>query len=800
MRFSKTRVLATVSIILFVLPAFTGVWHLARDDKKPVIVTQPAGAFSFEIFENTMNVTTFASPDGSKDELWHFLNSAEESIYVEIYGINNPRILDLLHSLHDAKPSLEMKFLLGEGSLGYTSQNDYVANNLTLLGYPVRWTSSTNFTYAHQKFVIIDNETTIVHSGNWAKTSFPEPDGKANREWSIAITDSDVTGFYRSVFDADWRNGTDYDAGTDGTGTALTYTYSTSTYQEPFATPGEFSGPMKVTPIVSPDTSLQGILYCINAAKYTLDIQIPYFTNVGDSGSVDQIIDAILAARARGVTVRVISEESYDWAIVEATFIEHGIPITWQDTRWFTANHNKGIIVDGKIVLVSSINYSDGSINENREAGIIIENEEVAQWFQEIYDFDWGIADGDSMNKTNLYWEPNIPSHLDEINVTVYAHRLNSSWLEEIRLGVKIDTGAWENHTITDNLFLSSEDDPENYYYVIPVQPPGTNISVRAYIYNDTVWYNGIEMVIHVPSVDVSIPEQPDVMLEDGYIGESISWQPVGTYPQSYEVFKNGTSTASGSWNTSGEVISVSLDWLTLGVWNFTLSVVDGYSNVATDTVLVTVFDDLAPVIYDSEDLTFIEGVTGMTVWWELRDAHPATYRILTDGVQTATSGWVDTLTVSIDVSDNPLGTKNYTIEVFDTSGNVARDSILVTVYDGTLPVLSHPDDISVEQGASTILSWTAHDLHPSNYYIYIDGGLANSGEWTENPQTITITIENLPTGSYNYTILIEDTSGNIAVDTVIVTVPASLTEILTAVAIGAAVIIIVAIACLKKK
>ena len=53
-----------------------------------------------------MNVTTFTSPDGSKEELWHFLQSAEESIYVEIFGINSPYILDLIHELHDSSPSL----------------------------------------------------------------------------------------------------------------------------------------------------------------------------------------------------------------------------------------------------------------------------------------------------------------------------------------------------------------------------------------------------------------------------------------------------------------------------------------------------------------------------------------------------------------------------------------------------------------------------------------------------------------------------------------------------------------------
>jgi hypothetical protein len=346
--------------------------------------------------------------------------------------------------------------------------------------------------------VIIDNETTIVHSGNWAKTSFPEDGKKANREWSIAMTDTVVTEYYRDVFDYDWANGRDYNAGTDGTGSALSYSETSSTYARPFATSGEFSGPMNVTPIFSPDTSLQGILYCINAAQVTLDIQIPYFTNWNETGSVEQILDAIVAAKNRGVTIRVISEEDYDYEEVAHLFNQHNIPIVWQDTRWFTANHNKGIIVDGRIVLISSINYSDNSIENNREAGVIIENADVAQWYQEVFDFDWSIADFDHIGDVNLYWDPNIPTSSNTIDVTVYGHELFSDGITEVSLGVKIDSGAWNNYSITGTAFASAEGEMENFHRIIPAQVDGTDITVQATIVAGGVTHVGEEMVIHV--------------------------------------------------------------------------------------------------------------------------------------------------------------------------------------------------------------------------------------------------------------------------------------------------------------
>jgi phosphatidylserine/phosphatidylglycerophosphate/cardiolipin synthase-like enzyme len=455
-------------------------------------------AFTWQTFNRNMNVTTFVAPDGSHDALWRFLNSAKESIYVEIYGINNPYILDLFHELHASKPTLDVKFLLGEGSFGYYSQNDNAAYNLTTLGYPVRWTSETEFVYAHQKFVIIDNKTTIVQSGNWAKTSFPEAGKIANREWNIAMTDTVVTEYYRDVFDYDWNNGRDYDSVADGIGSPFSYSETGSSYPRPFSVPGEFSGSMNVTPIFSPDTSLQGILYCINAAQVSLDIQIPYFTNWNQTGSVEQILNAIIAAKNRGVTVRVITEEKYDYEEVAQLFHEHGIPLVIQDPTWFAELHNKGIIVDGRIVLVSSINYSDNSIEDNREAGVIIENQDVAQWYLDIFDFDWGIGEFNHINSVNLYWNPNIPNSLAEINVTVYAHELFSTGVTDVSLGVKIGDGSWNNYSITANVFESDKGNLENYFYVISPQADTTNITVQASVQAGGVWYVSEEMVIHV--------------------------------------------------------------------------------------------------------------------------------------------------------------------------------------------------------------------------------------------------------------------------------------------------------------
>ncbi|MFX0046334.1 MAG: hypothetical protein ACFE8Z_10845, partial [Candidatus Hermodarchaeota archaeon] len=112
--------------------------------------------------------------------------------------------------------------------------------------------------------------------------------------------------------------------------------------------------------------------------------------------------------------------------------------------------------------------------------------------------FDWGIGDCDAMNEVNVYWSPNIPTSASTINVTVYAHMLNSTNLDEVNLGVKFGTGVWNNYSIISHIHKSEEGDLESYSRLLPAQADGTNITVQASIRIGSTWHVGMEMVIRV--------------------------------------------------------------------------------------------------------------------------------------------------------------------------------------------------------------------------------------------------------------------------------------------------------------
>lgn len=72
--------------------------------------------------------------------------------------------------------------------------------------------------------------------------------------------------------------------------------------------------------------------------------------------------------------------------------LQLGRNIRYIDTSRFVHCHNKMIIVDGTGVLVSSQNWSNAAVSENREAGVLIGHSGIAGYFAKIFENDWKTA------------------------------------------------------------------------------------------------------------------------------------------------------------------------------------------------------------------------------------------------------------------------------------------------------------------------------------------------------------------------------------------------------------------------
>jgi len=107
-------------------------------------------------------------------------------------------------------------------------------------------------------------------------------------------------------------------------------------------------------------------------------------------------------------------------------------------------------------------------------------------------------------------------------------------------------------------------------------------------------------------------------------------------------------------------------------------------------------------------------------------------------------------------------------VEVLDAAGNSATDSVQVTVLASAEPIIDHPADIEYVAGSTgNSITWTPEDLFPHSYQILHNGTEVNSGPWDGLP--ITVSVDGLEIGTYNYSLTVSDEAGNLVTDTVFV-------------------------------
>ncbi|MHA1612381.1 MAG: NosD domain-containing protein, partial [Promethearchaeota archaeon] len=82
------------------------------------------------------------------------------------------------------------------------------------------------------------------------------------------------------------------------------------------------------------------------------------------------------------------------------------------------------------------------------------------------------------------------------------------------------------------------------------------------------------------------------------------------------------------------------------------------------------------------EDFSADEGYTGLTVYWTVTDLHPTNYSIELDGTEVVSpTTWASGLVITYEVSNGMLqGDYNLTLFVFDEDGNMAQDTVILTI------------------------------------------------------------------------------------------------------------------------
>ncbi|MFA5237686.1 MAG: phospholipase D-like domain-containing protein [Methanoregula sp.] len=373
-----------------------GVW-----DPRTLMLGQ--SRLASEIFEN-VTVTAFVSPDSSLEVFSRAVASAQHRVLVNVYELSSANITDVF--IDAKKRGVDVEVLLEGGPVGGISPEEKAAIwRLNQSGIPVfEMTTSESghapYRYDHAKYVVVDDRAVLVTSENFGHSGFPPKGETGNRGWGVWLEDPRLAAYFGDIYRADIGGPAIVPVyGSEGPAEV----YDVVSYPAPFA-PATFAG-ARVTPVIAPDTS-SAITGMLDSAQESIEIEQAYITNESKTRLNPYLATAINASR-RGAHVRVLldsywynTEDTADndemAALINRIAAAEHLPLEARcvdlEASGLEKIHNKGVVVDDRAVLVSSINWNTNSPGFNRETGVIIEQPEVARYFRTVFDADWRPA------------------------------------------------------------------------------------------------------------------------------------------------------------------------------------------------------------------------------------------------------------------------------------------------------------------------------------------------------------------------------------------------------------------------
>jgi hypothetical protein len=193
---------------------------------------------------------------------------------------------------------------------------------------------------------------------------------------------------------------------------------------------------------------------------------------------------------------------------------------------------------------------------------------------------------------------------------------------------------------------------------------------------------------------------------------------------------------------------------------------------------LTTVESDVRdPVITSPGDQIYLLGSTNVTLNWTLVDDFPGSFELWVDGVLNVSQSWVNSTyefmyNISSSFPDFVIGEYDLKLVAIDQNANFAEDTVNIRIHENVTPVIEGPDPVEFyfsETGYT--LSWNTTDEFLNMYEILRNDEDFAEGTIDPDDPVITISLNDLAIGVHNFTLYANDTSGNTAIHSVLVTV-----------------------------
>ncbi|WP_185732376.1 phospholipase D-like domain-containing protein [Burkholderia sp. Bp8963] len=406
-------------------PAPLTAFATARAHKEQIPYT-PAPEATLDEVTAPVTLVLHASPDAGWSQLSNFIAGVREELVVGMYDFTSAHILT---AVEDAlaggkKLTLTLDHPAKNHTADQTDEETQHALHESLGGnFAGTWALTNSDPKApvwiypnayHIKVAVREDDTFWLSSGNWNNSNQPEIDlsdpasarkiaAVSDRDWHVIAASPKLAETFRAFlqhdFDIARENIAELAAQAAGARAAMEQVLQQGVPVEMFAagkapqqffTPRTLTDTIRIQPLLTPDNYSEHVEALIASAKRSFYMQTQYIHPSGhpDDEKHDALIAAVKDLIDRGLDVRLITSEYQTDAWVDK-LVQAGIPSSVLRRQ---ANvHNKGIVVDGDKVMVSSQNWSADGTLRNRDAGLIIYHADAAAYFQQIFLHDWNF-------------------------------------------------------------------------------------------------------------------------------------------------------------------------------------------------------------------------------------------------------------------------------------------------------------------------------------------------------------------------------------------------------------------------
>jgi len=399
---------------------------------KPRVPYTPADGVTLDPVTDTMSITCCASPDVGWTVLKKFLQGIQSQLTVGMYDFTSRHVLDTVKNGLSGPQDLSL--VLDHPAKNHTADQtdedtenelDAALGSRLLFAWAAeardRMVSQAIFPNAyHIKVAVKDHQSMWLSSGNWNNSNQPDIDpfvsgadrhqidemaAHSDRDWHVVVQHPGLAQTFEAYLKHDLEVAQSLQAARAAAPMAAMLPAAATdhspeapilgdtppeTYFQPFEIANE---KVTVQPLLTPDSGAGNyadkILNLIQSAQSKLYIQTQYIhpPKEGTDDKFKALIDAVAGKMNQGLEVCIIMSEYEATGSWLEKLQDAGLDLS--KVKIQKGVHNKGFVVDSKVVALGSQNWSGDGVLRNRDASLIIYHDGAAQYFEKIFLHDW---------------------------------------------------------------------------------------------------------------------------------------------------------------------------------------------------------------------------------------------------------------------------------------------------------------------------------------------------------------------------------------------------------------------------